>query len=112
MTTAAPIDRCFALLDRDGAIFIDKIYLPDPKEIEFAPFAIEGLRPLRDTGGRPILLTNHSGIAHGYFSKENEMLPAAARGVKGVRVAPDFVMAARRAIDYFRGRQTKRRPCM
>jgi hypothetical protein len=40
------------------------------------------------------------------------MRAAAARGVKGVRVAPDFLMAARQAIDYFRGRQTKRRPCM
>jgi histidinol phosphatase-like enzyme len=105
VTAAAPIDR-------DGAVFIDKIYLTDPKDIEFAPFAIECLRLLRDTGGRPILLTNHSGIARGYFSEENEMLAAAARGVKSVRVAPDFVMAARRAIDYFLERQTKRRPCM
>jgi D-glycero-D-manno-heptose 1,7-bisphosphate phosphatase len=43
---------------------------------------------------------------------EADMGAAAARGVKGVRVAPDFLMAARQAIDYFRGRQTKRRPCM
>jgi hypothetical protein len=43
---------------------------------------------------------------------EADLGAAAARGVKGVRVAPDFLMAARQAIDYFRGRQTKRRPCM
>ena len=41
-----------------------------------------------------------------------DMGAAAARGVKGVRVAPDFLKAARQAIDHFRGRQSMRRPCM
>jgi D-glycero-D-manno-heptose 1,7-bisphosphate phosphatase len=58
VTAAALFDRRFALLDRDGTIIIDKIYLSDPKDIEFAPFAIEGLRLLRDAGARLILLTN------------------------------------------------------
>jgi HAD superfamily hydrolase (TIGR01662 family) len=70
VTAAALFDRRFALLDRDGTIIIDKIYLSDPKDIEFAPFAIEGLRLLRDAGARLILLTNQSGIARGYFSEE------------------------------------------
>jgi D-glycero-D-manno-heptose 1,7-bisphosphate phosphatase len=121
VTAAAPFDQRFALLDRDETIIIDKIYLSDPKNIEVAPFAIEGLRLLRDAGARLILLTNQSGIARGYFSEETlaaihlrlrEVLAASAGGVKGVRVASDFLMATRQAIDYFRGRQTKRRPCM
>ena len=40
--------RRFALFDRDGTIIVDKAYLKDPDEIEFAPGAIEGLRLLRD----------------------------------------------------------------
>ena len=44
--TATP--RRLALIDRDGTIIIDKVYLRDPDGIEFAPGAIDGLRLLRD----------------------------------------------------------------
>jgi D-glycero-D-manno-heptose 1,7-bisphosphate phosphatase len=57
----------FALLDRDGTIIVDKVYLSDPDAIEFAPGAIEGLRHLRDAGFALVLITNQSGVARGYF---------------------------------------------
>jgi D-glycero-D-manno-heptose 1,7-bisphosphate phosphatase len=63
--TAAP--RRLALIDRDGTIIIDKVYLRDPNGIEFAPNAIEGLRLLRDAGFALALITNQSGIARGLF---------------------------------------------
>ena len=63
--TAAP--RRLALIDRDGTIIVDKVYLSDPDGIEFAPGAIEGLRLLRDAGFALVLITNQSGIARGYF---------------------------------------------
>src|SRR3984885_13622239 len=63
--TAAPRRR--ALIDRDGTIIVDKVYLSDPDGIEFAPGAIEGLRLLRDAGFALVLITNQSGIARGYF---------------------------------------------
>ena len=66
MTTAAP-PRRVALIDRDGTIIVDKVYLRDPDGIEFAPGAIEGLRLLRDAGFALVLITNQSGIARGYF---------------------------------------------
>lgn len=56
-----------ALIDRDGTIIVDKVYLSDPNGIEFAPGAIEGLRLLRDAGFALALVTNQSGIARGLF---------------------------------------------
>jgi D-glycero-D-manno-heptose 1,7-bisphosphate phosphatase len=63
--TAGP--KRLALIDRDGTIIVDKVYLSDPDGIEFAPGAIEGLRLLRDAGFALVLITNQSGIARGYF---------------------------------------------
>ena len=62
---AAP--KRLALIDRDGTIIVDKVYLRDPAGIEFTPGAIEGLRLLRDAGFALVLITNQSGIARGYF---------------------------------------------
>jgi D-glycero-D-manno-heptose 1,7-bisphosphate phosphatase len=189
MDESAQMGRRFALLDRDGTVVIDKIYLSDPAGLELAPGVIEGLRLMRDAGLRFIMVTNQSGIARGYFDEETlarihrrlrEMLAeegidleaiyycphgpldacrcrkpepglvldamadfgfqpaeavligdseadmgaAVATGVRGIRVAPpsagasappnatpDFLMAARRAIDYFEARQPKKRSC-
>jgi D-glycero-D-manno-heptose 1,7-bisphosphate phosphatase len=63
--TVAP--KRLALIDRDGTIIVDKVYLSDPDGIEFARGAIEGLRLLRDAGFALVLITNQSGIARGYF---------------------------------------------
>lgn len=59
--------RRLALIDRDGTIIVDKVYLSDPDGIEFAPGAIEGLRLLQDAGFALVLITNQSGIARGLF---------------------------------------------
>ena len=56
-----------ALIDRDGTIIVDKVYLSDPEGLEFAPGAVEGLQLLRDAGFALVLITNQSGIARGYF---------------------------------------------
>jgi D-glycero-D-manno-heptose 1,7-bisphosphate phosphatase len=66
MNEAATRKR-LALIDRDGTIIVDKVYLRDPDGIEFAPGAIEGLQLLRDSGFMLVLMTNQSGIARGYF---------------------------------------------
>jgi len=190
MKEGARMNRRFALLDRDGTVVIDKIYLSDPAGLEFAPGVIEGLRLMREAGLRFIMVTNQSGVARGYFDEDTlarihrrlrEMLAhegvaleaiyycphgpsdgcrcrkpqpglvldamadfgfspgeavligdsdadmgaAAATGVMGIRVAapnareiaspdaaPDFVAAARRAIDYFEIPQAKTQPCI
>jgi D-glycero-D-manno-heptose 1,7-bisphosphate phosphatase len=63
--TAAP--GRLALIDRDGTIIVDKVYLSDPDGVEFTPGAIAGLRLLRDAGFALVLITNQSGIARGLF---------------------------------------------
>jgi D-glycero-D-manno-heptose 1,7-bisphosphate phosphatase len=63
----ATAPKRLALIDRDGTIIVDKVYLSDPDGIEFAPGAIEGLQLLRDAGFTLVLITNQSGIARGYF---------------------------------------------
>ena len=65
--TASP--RRVALLDRDGTVIVDKVYLSDPAGIEFAPGALEGMRLLRDARFDLVLITNQSGIARGYFDE-------------------------------------------
>lgn len=61
--------RAFALLDRDGTVIVDKVYLSDPEAIEFAPGAVEGMRLMRDAGFGFAMVTNQSGIARGYFGE-------------------------------------------
>jgi D-glycero-D-manno-heptose 1,7-bisphosphate phosphatase len=70
MNEGARKDRRFALLDRDGTVVMDKVYLSDPAGLEFAPGAIEGLRLMRDAGLRFIMVTNQSGVARGYFDEK------------------------------------------
>lgn len=63
------IEEKIALLDRDGTIIVDKIYLDDPRGLEFAEGALEGMRLLRDAGFKLVMITNQSGIARGYFDE-------------------------------------------
>lgn len=67
--SAVASPRRYALLDRDGTIIVDKVYLADPDGIEFAPGALQGMRLLRDAGFEMVLITNQSGIARGYFDE-------------------------------------------
>jgi histidinol-phosphate phosphatase family protein len=53
------------LLDRDGTIIIDKVYLNDVNKIEYMANAIEGLRKFRDLGYLLVVVTNQSGVARG-----------------------------------------------
>lgn len=86
-----------ALIDRDGTIIVDKVYLSDPNGIEFAPGAIEGLRLLRDAGFALALVTNQSGIARGLFDaatlgkihdRLKTMLAAEGLGFEAIYVCP------------------------
>lgn len=51
------------ILDRDGTLIVDKVYLNDPNEIEFLPGVFHSLRRLRDLGYLFFVATNQSGIA-------------------------------------------------
>lgn len=58
-------------LDRDGTINVDKGYVYKIEDFEFLPRAIEALRLLQEAGFLPIIITNQSGIARGYYTEED-----------------------------------------
>jgi D,D-heptose 1,7-bisphosphate phosphatase len=57
-------------LDRDVVINKEVNYLSDPNDFEFLPGSIKALKKLQDLGFLLIIITNQSGLARGYFSKE------------------------------------------
>lgn len=59
------------ILDRDGTLIVDKIYLNDPAQIEYFPDVFEALRSLRDSGFIFIVATNQSGVPRGLVQIEN-----------------------------------------
>lgn len=59
------------ILDRDGTIIEDKVYLNDVSKIEYLPLALEGLRAFRDLDFMLVVATNQSGVARGIVSIEN-----------------------------------------
>jgi histidinol-phosphate phosphatase family protein len=58
-------------LDRDGTIIIDKVYLNDPKGIEYIPKAFEALQMLQEAGFVFVVVTNQSGVPRGLVQVEN-----------------------------------------
>ncbi|MFK2823419.1 D-glycero-beta-D-manno-heptose 1,7-bisphosphate 7-phosphatase [Arcobacter sp. YIC-80] len=58
-------------LDRDGVINIDKHYVYKIEDFEFKEKVFETCIYLRDLGYEFIILTNQSGIARGYYNKDD-----------------------------------------
>lgn len=58
-------------LDRDGTINVDKNYTYRISDFEFIPYAVEGLKLLKEAGYLLIILTNQSGIARGFYTEED-----------------------------------------
>jgi histidinol-phosphate phosphatase family protein len=57
-------------LDRDGTIARDVHYCRRPEDFVLYPNAAKVIRLLNNHGFKIIIITNQSGIAHGYFSEE------------------------------------------
>lgn len=58
-------------LDRDGTINVDKAYLYQIEDFEYMPDVIEGLKKLQTAGYLLIIVTNQSGIARGFYTRED-----------------------------------------
>jgi D-glycero-D-manno-heptose 1,7-bisphosphate phosphatase len=58
------------ILDRDGTLVIDRGYMSDPAELEFAPGAAEALQWWHRRGHRLLVISNQSGVGRGFFSRE------------------------------------------
>jgi D-glycero-D-manno-heptose 1,7-bisphosphate phosphatase len=63
--------RPFVLLDRDGTIIVERHYLSDPRQIEFLPGAINGLRQMRTLGLGLVVVTNQSAVGRGFFDESH-----------------------------------------
>jgi histidinol-phosphate phosphatase family protein len=57
-------------LDRDGTIARDVHYCRRPEDFVLFTGAAQVIKLLNDRGFKVIIITNQSGIAHGYFSEE------------------------------------------
>ncbi len=57
--------------DRDDTLIIDKVYLNDPKLIEYMPHVFESLKKLKDNGFDLFIISNQSGVARGLVTVEN-----------------------------------------
>ena len=57
-------------LDRDGTVMDEVGYCSRTEDVRAVPGAREALLALRDAGYLLIVVTNQSGIGHGYFSED------------------------------------------
>lgn len=57
-------------LDRDGTLVVARHYPRGPEELELYPSVGAALRPIQDAGFRLVMITNQSGLAHGYFDAD------------------------------------------
>ena len=58
-------------LDRDGTINPDGGYINHPDDFKLYPFTAKAIKKFNDMGYLVIVVTNQSGIARGYMTKED-----------------------------------------
>jgi histidinol-phosphate phosphatase family protein len=57
-------------LDRDGTMNRDVPYCRRPEDFELFPDTARAIKLLNESGYKVIIITNQSGVARGYFTKE------------------------------------------
>ncbi len=62
--------RRFVVLDRDGTIIEECVYLSDPKQVKLLPGVGRALRELKQMGFGLVVITNQSGVGRGLFDEE------------------------------------------
>lgn len=72
-------------LDKDGTLIKDVPYNVDPERVEFTEGSIPALALLSDEGYLLIVVSNQSGVAHGYFTE---------RELESLRVSLEQKLAA------------------
>lgn len=89
--------RRFVALDRDGTIIEERHYLSDPQDVVLLPYALDGLRRLRELGLGLVVITNQSAIGRGFFDiarlklihqRMNDLLTAAEIRFDGIYFCP------------------------
>ena len=62
--------RRFVVLDRDGTIIEESVYLSDPEQVKLLPGVGRALRELKQMGFGLVVITNQSGVGRGFFDEE------------------------------------------
>jgi D,D-heptose 1,7-bisphosphate phosphatase len=57
-------------LDKDGTLIENHPFDRDPEHIRLLPGTVEGLHLLHEVGYLLVVITNQSGIAHGWFTRD------------------------------------------
>jgi D-glycero-D-manno-heptose 1,7-bisphosphate phosphatase len=65
-----PIYKRFVILDRDGTLIVERNYLSSPDGVELLANAAAGLRRFKELGWGRLVVTNQSGVARGYFTRD------------------------------------------
>ena len=60
-----------AFFDRDGVLNVNKGYVHRIEDFEWMPGAIEAIRYVASLGWIPIVVTNQSGVARGYYGVDD-----------------------------------------
>lgn len=66
--------RRFVVLDRDGTIIEERVYLSDPDQVKLIPGAAGALRDLKQLGLGLVVITNQSAIGRGFFDEDQLQL--------------------------------------
>lgn len=61
--------RTAVFIDKDGTLIENVPYNADPALLRFMPAALESLAALAAAGHALLIVTNQSGLAHGYFTR-------------------------------------------
>ena len=65
------LSGCTVFLDRDGTLNPDPGYIRSPDQFELFPGVPDALARLKRAGARLIIVTNQSGVARGFLSRED-----------------------------------------
>ena len=67
------MSRPAVFLDRDGTLIEDRHYIAKPEDVALIPGAAEAVSRLKDAGFAVIVVSNQSGIARGYFTRDDHV---------------------------------------
>ncbi|MDR6943181.1 D-glycero-alpha-D-manno-heptose-1,7-bisphosphate 7-phosphatase [Mucilaginibacter pocheonensis] len=77
-------------LDKDGTLIVDVAYNVNPEKVTLSKDCVRGLKRLQQHGYLLVIVSNQSGIAHGYFDKDK--LSAVEHKIKMMLYAHDIIL--------------------
>jgi heptosyltransferase-2 len=88
-----PLQEVTIFLDRDGTLNPDPGYIKSPDQLELFPGVSEALARLKRAGARLIVVTNQSGVARGFLTRDDldAVHMKLMRLLEGAGASPDAI---------------------